>query len=97
MFISPFVFGYGESHFATDNMIFGALVVILGVETIFYELYHKERFEKETAGAMEHVIYFFSCLFPGLFSSVFCLIEISSISKMRVALGPMTPLVPRSP
>ncbi len=55
MFISPFVFGYGESHFATNNMIFGAIVVILGVGTIFYELYHKERFEKETAGAMERV------------------------------------------
>jgi hypothetical protein len=35
-------------------MIFGAIVVILGVGTIFYEIYHKERFEKETVGAMEH-------------------------------------------
>jgi len=54
MFISPFVFGYGETHFATNNMIFGAVVVILGVGTIFYAVYHKERFEKETAGGMEH-------------------------------------------
>lgn len=55
LFISPFVFGYGETHFATNNMIFGAIVVILGVGTIFYELYQKERFEKETVGGMEHV------------------------------------------
>ncbi len=55
MFISPFVPGYGKTHFATNNMIFGAIVVILGVGTIFYELYHKERSEKETAGGMERV------------------------------------------
>ena len=54
MFISPFVFGYGETHFATNNIIFGAVVVILGVGTIFYEVYHKERYEKETVGGMEH-------------------------------------------
>ncbi len=54
MFISPFVFGYGETHFATNNMIFGAVVVILGVGTFFYEVYHKERYEKETVGGMEH-------------------------------------------
>jgi len=36
-------------------MIFGAIVVILGVGTFFYELYHKERFERETMTAMEHV------------------------------------------
>ncbi len=55
MFISPFVFGYGETRFATNNMIFGAVVVILGVGTIFYEVYHKERLEKETVGGMEGV------------------------------------------
>ena len=55
MFISPSVFGYGETHFATNNMIFGAIVVILGVRTIFYKLYHEERFEKETVGGMERV------------------------------------------
>jgi multisubunit Na+/H+ antiporter MnhG subunit len=55
LFISPFVFGYGETHFATNNMIFGAIVVILGVGTIFYEIYHKERFEKEAVGGMERV------------------------------------------
>ena len=52
MFISPFVFGFGETHIATNNMIFGAVVVILGVGSIFYELYHKER---ETLVPMEHV------------------------------------------
>jgi hypothetical protein len=55
MFISPFVFGFGDTHFAANNMIFGAIVVILGVGTVFYELYHKERFERETVGGMEHV------------------------------------------
>jgi hypothetical protein len=35
-------------------MIFGAIVVILGVGTVFYELYHKERFERETMSEMEH-------------------------------------------
>lgn len=54
MFISPFVFGFGDTHFATNNMVFGAIVVILGVGTVFYELYHKERFGKETVAGMEH-------------------------------------------
>ena len=54
LFISPFVFGFGDTHFATNNMLFGAIVVILGVGTVFYELYHKERFERETAAGMEH-------------------------------------------
>jgi hypothetical protein len=36
-------------------MIFGAIVVILGVGTVFYELYHKERFERETVAGMEHL------------------------------------------
>jgi len=54
MFISPFVFGFGETHFATNNMILGAVVVILGVGSIFYEPYHKERFERETLVPLEH-------------------------------------------
>jgi hypothetical protein len=54
MFISPFVFGFGDTYFATNNMIFGAIVVILGVGTVFFELYHKERFERETVARMEH-------------------------------------------
>ena len=53
MFISPFVFGFGKTHLAINNMIFGAIVVILGVGSIFYELYHKERFEREPF-AVEH-------------------------------------------
>ncbi len=47
MFISPFVFGFIGTHMATNDMIFGAIVVILGVGSIFFELYHKESFERE--------------------------------------------------
>ncbi len=56
VFISPFVFGSVGSHMATNNMIFGAIVVLLGVGSIFYEFYHKERLERESARAplMEH-------------------------------------------
>ncbi len=54
LFISLFVFGLGDTHFATNNMLFGAIVVILGVGTVFFELYHKERFERETMAEMEH-------------------------------------------
>ncbi len=57
MFISPFVSGFGETHFATNNMIFGAIVVLLGLGSIFYEFYHKERFERESLrgpSPMEH-------------------------------------------
>ena len=53
LFISPFVFGAGETHIATSNMIFGALVVILGIGTSFYEFYHKERLERESPPEME--------------------------------------------
>ncbi len=48
MFISPFVFGFLGTRMATNDMIFGAIVVILGVGSIFYELYHKESFERES-------------------------------------------------
>jgi hypothetical protein len=54
LFISPYVFGFGETHMATNNMIFGSIVVILGVGSIFYELYHKERLERETLPRAEH-------------------------------------------
>lgn len=57
MFISPFVFGFGETHFASNNMILGAIVVLLGVGSCFYEFYHKERFERESLQGspfMEH-------------------------------------------
>jgi len=57
MFISPFVFGFGETHMATNNMIFGAIVVLLGIGSTFYEFYHKERFERESlqgSSSMEH-------------------------------------------
>ncbi len=49
MFISPFVFGMGETHIATSNMMFGAIVVILGVGSVFYELYHKEISERASS------------------------------------------------
>ncbi len=45
MFISPFVFAEAGTHIATNNMIFGAIVVLLGLGSIFFELYHKESFE----------------------------------------------------
>jgi SPW repeat len=54
MFISPFVFGYGDTRFATNNMVFGAIVFILGVGTVFFELYDKERFDRKTVAGMEH-------------------------------------------
>lgn len=47
LFISPFALGYRDTILAVSNMIFGAIVVILGVGTTFFEFYHKERFEKE--------------------------------------------------
>jgi hypothetical protein len=46
LFFSPFIFGVTEFHVATNNMLFGALVVILGIGMIFYEYYHRERVEK---------------------------------------------------
>lgn len=55
LFISPIVFGAWETHIATNNMIFGAIVVILGVGSFFYEFYHKERSERESLSEMEHV------------------------------------------
>ena len=54
LFISPFVLGVEQTHIATNNMIFGAIVFILGIGTVFYEFYHRERFEKETFTQMEH-------------------------------------------
>jgi hypothetical protein len=40
VFISPFVLGYRDTILAVSNMIFGAIVVILGVGTTFFEFYH---------------------------------------------------------
>ena len=57
LFISPFVYGFGETSVATSNMIFGPIVVLLGIGSIFYELYHKEGFGKEklhSPSSMEH-------------------------------------------
>ena len=54
LFISPFVLGAEETRIATSNMIFGALVVILGIGTSLYEFHHKERLEREAPREMEH-------------------------------------------
>ena len=43
MFISPFVFDFRDLMGAsTNNMIFGALVVLMGIGVTIYEYYHKE-------------------------------------------------------
>ncbi len=53
MFVSPFIFGFRESMGAsTNNMIFGALVVLLGFGVALYEFYHKE--EAARISGMEH-------------------------------------------
>ncbi len=46
LFISPWLLGPADLHVLTNNMLFGALVVILGVGMAFYEFYHRERVEK---------------------------------------------------
>ena len=54
LFISPSVLGGARGTFvSTSNMIFGAIVVILAVGCIFYEMYHKERLERVPTG-LEH-------------------------------------------
>jgi hypothetical protein len=54
LFISPSVLGGGRGAFiSTSNMIFGAIVVILAVGCIFYEMYHRERLERVPTG-LEH-------------------------------------------
>ena len=51
LFISPFVMGFRElTGVAVNNMVFGAIVIILGVGVSLYEFYHRE-----TLGEMEHV------------------------------------------
>lgn len=47
LFISPFVPGFWEAHLTFNNMIFGAIVCLLGVGSILHELYHKEEFESK--------------------------------------------------
>ncbi len=54
MFISPFVLGFGGTHIATNDMIFGAVVFVLGVGITFYEFYHKESLGRESSQVMEH-------------------------------------------
>ncbi len=50
LFIAPFLLGFEDSHMAVNNMLFGSVVIVLGVGTFFFELYHKEEFE-----TMQHV------------------------------------------
>ena len=43
LFISPFVFGHRDLTAAsTNSMIFGAIIVLLGVGVSIFEYYHKE-------------------------------------------------------
>jgi hypothetical protein len=46
LFISPFVMGVEEVYVMTNNMLFGALLAILGVGMIFYEYFRRERIER---------------------------------------------------
>jgi hypothetical protein len=51
MFISPSIFRYRElMGAATNSMIFGAIVVLLGFGVALYEFYHRE----EAMHGMEH-------------------------------------------
>jgi hypothetical protein len=51
LFISPFVMGFRElTGVAVNNMVFGAIVVILGLGVSLYEFYHAE-----ALGGMEHM------------------------------------------
>ena len=45
LFISPFVLGFPGTNLAINDMLFGSVVVMLGVGTFFFEMYHKEEFE----------------------------------------------------
>jgi len=45
--ISPFVPGLWEANLTFNNMIFGAIVLVLGIGSILYEFYHKEEFESK--------------------------------------------------
>ncbi len=55
LFISPFVFGYRDMMGAsTNNMIFGALTVLLGVGVTLYEYYVSEAAESPGLEHLEH-------------------------------------------
>ncbi len=43
LFISPFILAGAQSTYMTNNMIFGALVFIVGLGTLFFEIYHTGR------------------------------------------------------
>ncbi len=47
MFVSPFVLGNSElTGMALNNMIFGAIVVLLGFGVSFYMFYHSELYHR---------------------------------------------------
>ena len=51
LFISPFLMGFQElTRVAINNMVFGAIVVILGIGVSLYRPYHQE----ESLPGMEH-------------------------------------------
>jgi len=54
VFISPLIFGFEESWIGTNNMIFGAIVVLLGIGSIIHEFYHEERSERQRLPRPEH-------------------------------------------
>ncbi len=57
LFISPFVYGVSRTTVSTNNMIFGPVIVLLAIGGIFYQVYHKESFERERLerpAALEH-------------------------------------------
>lgn len=51
LFVSPFVMGFREmTQLAFNNMVFGAVVAILGLSVSLYEYHHRE-----STSRMEHV------------------------------------------
>ncbi len=43
LFISPFILAGAQSGYMTNNMLFGARVFIVGLGTLMYEVYHRDR------------------------------------------------------
>jgi len=45
LFISPYLLGYPGTHMAYNDMLFGVLTIVVGIGTLFFQLFHKEEFE----------------------------------------------------
>ncbi len=43
LFISPFILAGAQPSYMTNNMLFGALVFIIGVGSLMYEVYHRKQ------------------------------------------------------